>query len=521
MTKLKNIAAAVCALTCLLPATVQAKRLNIIYIPLDNRPVCAAYVEQTMEAADCNIIMPPEKYIATNDKNGNPDGIWEWLQTKAPKADAAVVSTDSLIYGGLVASRTHNYTKQQLEERVKHLYELKTTLPIKLYTFSTIMRTPRASKGRVEPAYYSSIGPSIFAYSELLDKKDQGKLTPAEALKMQALERNMKKAELGDWLERREKNLWVNQELIRMARSGKFHYFAIGKDDNAPLSSTHMEGRKLSLSSFDMSKDSFQILDGVDQLGLLLNARAYNEAHGVKPSIYPLYAPGAGPKTLPQYSDARLQDSVPQQIIAAGAVQAAAPEGADLVLALSTPQDGIVKDATAADNQPFSSPANRSFVGQIEAQLQAGRSVSLADISYSNGADNGFMDCLAGSSSALSQLAAYNGWNTADNAVGYAIAQGLLAPAMDEHSKSKLLRQRLIDDWFYQSNARRSVSDELEKHNREDLKYDLDIAEKPVLQAITYRCQALVDKYSFTKGTKFKLSFPWKRLFEVDVEVKK
>ena len=130
------------------------------------------------------------------------------------------------------------------------------------------------------------------------------------------------------------------------------------------------------------------------------------------------------------------------------------------------------------------------------------------------------MDCLAGSS-ALSQLAAYNGWNTADNAVGYAIAQGLLAPAMDEHSKSKLLRQRLIDDWFYQSNARRSVSDELEKHNREDLKYDLGVAEKPVLQAITYNCQTLVDKYSFTKGTKFKLSFPWKRLFEVDVEVKK
>ena len=92
---------------------------------------------------------------------------------------------------------------------------------------------------------------------------------------------------------------------------------------------------------------------------------------------------------------------------------------------------------------------------------------------------------------------------------------------MDEHSKSKLLRQRLIDDWFYQSNARRSVSDELEKHNREDLKYDLGVAEKPVLQAITYNCQTLVDKYSFTKGTKFKLSFPWKRLFEVDVEVKK
>lgn len=516
----KTLLAAVCALSLLAAAPVQARRLNIIYIPLDNRPVCADYVQQTLEAADCHIIMPPARYLATNDKNGDPNGIWEWLQTKAPKADAAVVSTDSLIYGGLVASRTHNYSQEQLDARVKHLYELKTTLPIKLYAFSTIMRTPRASKGRVEPAYYSSIGPSIFAYSQMLDKKDQGKLSPAEALTMQALERNLKKAELGDWLERREKNLLVNQELTRMARSGKFHYLAIGKDDNAPLSATHMEGRKLSLSTFDMSKDTFQILDGVDQLGLLLAVRAYNEANGVKPTIYPLYAPGVGAGTLPQYSDARLQDSVPQQIIAAGAVQAQNAERADLVLALNTPQDGIVKDATAADNQFFSSPANKSFAQQIGQQLSAGRQVALADVSYSNGADNGFMDYLA-NNVYLSALAAYNGWNTADNAIGYSIAQGLLAKNMDERSKIQLLRQRLIDDWFYQSNARRNVSEELEKHNKEDLKYDLGAAEKPVLQEVTRSCQTLANKYSFTQGTKFKLSFPWKRLFEVDVEVKK
>ena len=305
-----------------------------------------------------------------------------------------------------------------------------------------------------------------------------------------------------------------------MARSGKFHYLAIGKDDNAPLSATHMEGRKLSLSTFDMSKDSFQILDGVDQLGLLLAVRACNEANGVKPKIYPLYAPGIGAGTLPQYSDARLQDSVPQQIIAAGATQAQSAETADLVLALNTPQDGIVKDATAADNQFFSSPVNRSFSQQIAQQLDAGRSVSLADVSYSNGADNGFMDYLA-NNIALSALAAYNGWNTADNAVGYGIAQGLLAKNMAERSRIQLLRQRLIDDWFYQSNARRSVSEELEKHNKEDLKYDLGAAEKPVLLEVTRSCQSLAAKYSFTQGTKFKLSFPWKRLFEVDVEVKK
>lgn len=515
-----KLAALICTSALLLPASVQAKRLTILYVPLDNRPVCSTYVQQTMEAANCKIILPPEKYIASNEKNGNPDGIWEWLEHKAPKADAAVISTDSLIYGGLVASRTHNISREELQKRVKHLYELKTTLPIKLYAFSTIMRTPRASKGRVEPPYYSTIGPSIFAYSQLLDKQDQGKLSPAERLTMQALERNMKKAELGDWLERREKNLLVNQELTRMARNGKFHYFAIGKDDNATLSATHMEGRKISLSTFDMSRDSFQILDGVDQLGLLLIARAYNEANGTKPSVYPLYSVGAGASTLPQYSDARLQDSVPQQIIAAGAVQAQSADNADLILALNTPQDGIVKDSTADDNQPFASVANKNFVGLIGKQLQSGHSVSLADISYSNGADNGFMQLLS-TSGELEHLTAYNGWNTGDNAVGYAIAQGLIARDMSSEARNMLLRQRLIDDWFYQSNARRSVSNELEKHNREDLKYDLATEEKVILQQVTADCQRMVNDCPLTKGTKFSLSFPWKRLFKVDVKIKK
>lgn len=305
-----------------------------------------------------------------------------------------------------------------------------------------------------------------------------------------------------------------------MARSGKFHYFAIGKDDNAPLSATHMEGRKISLSTFDMSKDAFQILDGVDQLGLLLIARAYNEANGLKPSIYPLYSSGAGASTLPQYSDARLQDSVPQQIIASGSTLAKSADTADLILALNTPQDGVVKDSTADDNQAFASIANKNFVNQLSAQLNAGRTVTLADISYSNGADNGFMDALATSGN-INKLAAYNGWNTADNAVGYAIAQGIISRAMTAEAKDKLIRQRLFDDWFYQSNARRIISNELEKHNREDLKYDLGTAQKPILQQVTAECQTLANKYSFTKGTKFTLSFPWKRLFEVDVEIKK
>lgn len=507
-----------CAACCIVAAPAQAKRLTIIYVPLDNRPVCADYARETMEAAGCKIIMPPEKYIADSKKNGDPEAIWDWLQNKAPKADAAVISTDSLIYGGLVASRTHNIPQQILTQRVKRLNELKAALPIKLYAFSTIMRTPRASYGRVEPAYYSQTGPAIFSYSQLLDKSDQSSLPLAEELKMQALERNMLKENLGDWLSRRQKNLEINRELTFMARNNKFHYFAIGKDDNAPLSATHMEARKISISTFDMPPQDFQILPGVDQLGLLLLARAYNEAHGRTPSVYPMYSEGAGAATLPQYSDARLQDSVPQQIIAAGAAKAANPASADLVLALNTPADGVMQDSTADSNQFFASPANRNFIRTITTNLDAGRKVSLADVSYSNGGDNGFMNALANAGQ-LERLTAYNGWNTADNTIGYAIAQGLLAADMTDAASDKLMQQRVIDDWYYQSNARRTISDALEKHGRENLKYDLGSAMKPVLKEVTAECETLTGKYDFTRSTKFKLSFPWERLFEIDVKV--
>lgn len=510
----------VCVASLLTASTAAAKQLTFIYIPLDNRPVCQNYVCQTMEAVGCKIILPPEKYISSHEHEGNPEKITEWLQTKAPKADAAVISTDSLLYGGLVASRTHHISRQQLNKRLQVLRNLSTVLPIRIYAFSTIMRTPRASQGRVEPYYYSTWGPTIFAYSELLDKADLGKLTAADKLRLQAIEKELPEEYREDWLTRRKLNQAINVELTRIARQGKFHYLAIGKDDNATLSATHMEARQISLTTFEVPATTLQILDGVDQLGLLLLVRAYNEAQSLAPSIYPLYSPGVGAGTLPQFSDARLQDSVPQQIIAAGAKVAAKSTAADLVLALNTPPDGIVKDSTADENQFYASAANKKFIAQLSQLLQGRTPVSLADISYSNGSDNGFMHFLARSTD-LGQLAAYNGWNTADNAVGYAIAQGLLAPYMQPRERQRLLQLRLIDDWYYQSNARRKISDELEKHDREAMKYELLQAEKPVLEYVTKQCQRMAKQYAITKNTQFTLSFPWNRLFEVDVSLKK
>ncbi|MBR1511341.1 MAG: DUF4127 family protein [Acidaminococcaceae bacterium] len=487
-----------------------------IFIPLDDRPVCYSYPVKVMEAAGYKILTPPEKFLATRTTPADTEKLWKWLESRAEKVDAAVISTDALIYGGLVASRTHMLPMEALEAKVNRLKDLQMDKNIRFYGFSTLMRTPRESYGNVEPAYYSNVGPAIYRYSQLSDKSDLHAESLLEDFEVGAFERNLAKAHLKDWLDRRNKNMEVNRQLAMLARMGRFDYFAIGKDDNAPLSHTHMEARKISFSNADVSDESFQILPGVDQLGLLLLTRAANELSGTVPKVYQMYVEGVGPKTIPQYSDLPLGTSVPEQIIAAGGKIVYQPEAADVVLAINTPADGTMYDSTSLSNQYFASPANKRYIANLGKMLERGVNISLADVAFSNGGDNGFMNEMS-LRGYTDKLSAYNGWNTADNTIGFAISQGMLAPKIEKEKQLMLMRERVLDDWYYQSNARRLITDELEKAKKTEFKYTLnDMMPKVRKQAFDIM-NRLAANYDITAGTKFDVVFPWNRLFEVDI----
>ena len=286
------------------------EKTALLFIPLDNRPVCFSYPVKVMEAAGYKIYTPPENLLATRTAPADTEKLWKWLESRAEKVDAAVISTDALIYGGLVASRTHSMSMPELESKVKRLQNLRMDKDTRFYGFSTLMRTPRESYGNVEPAYYSNVGPAIYRYSQLSDKSDLHAETLLEDFEVGAFERNLARDHLKDWLDRRNKNMAINHQLAMLTRVGRFDYFAIGKDDNAPLSHTHMEARKISLNNAHLSDESFQILPGVDQLGLLLLTRAVNDLTNQTPAICPLYVEGVGPKTIPQYSDMPLGNCV-------------------------------------------------------------------------------------------------------------------------------------------------------------------------------------------------------------------
>ena len=170
-------------------AALAKEKSAFIFIPLDNRPVCFSYPVKVMEAAGYKIYTPPEKLLATRTTPADTEKLWKWLESRAEKVDAAVISTDALIYGGLVASRTHSLPVAELERRVNRLKDLHMDKNIRFYGFSTLMRTPRESYGNVEPAYYSHVGPAIYRYSQLSDKSDLHAETLLEDFEVGAFER--------------------------------------------------------------------------------------------------------------------------------------------------------------------------------------------------------------------------------------------------------------------------------------------------------------------------------------------
>lgn len=70
----------------------------------------------------------------------------------------------------------------------------------------------------------------------------------------------------------------------------------------------------------------------------------------------------------------------------------------------------------------------------------------MVDVYFANGSDNTLMNLMV-KDDLLYKVAAYNGWNTASNTIGYAIAQAILAPSMSAEDHKNMLTEQYIDNW--------------------------------------------------------------------------
>lgn len=494
---------------------------KILFVPMDNRPVCLSYTVDTLKAAGWEIVTPPAQLIASRENMGEPDKLLDWLEQEAVTADAAVVSSDALIYGGLVASRTHNFDEQVLARRLQRVVFLKDNIPgLKLYVFSTVMRTPKASSGGVEPPYYEKYGPDIFRWSALNDKSEISSLKRKEKEEMREIKDHIPQEVLEDWLLRRNSNLNINKSLLYAAIEGKFNYFVLGKDDTAPFSQSHKEAREIEQIIAKQKPWNYRMFVGADQLGLILLTRAVNERTQDMPFVNVQYAEGKGAKTVPSYEDKEVGSTINSHIYAAGGFPTKNKKRADLSLFVNTPYDGVTKEASAPENTYDASDSIKKFVAEIGQEIE-NRPVALADIQFGNGASNALAMSLMQTNLGR-EVASYAGWNTASNSIGYALGQGILSKYMDKYDYGehrKMLMVRYIDDWTYQANVRGMLYNEIvwpKGINGTQLDGNKAMLEEEALKRIKAFYAGHLPEKTLNS---IKVSFPWNRMFEIYVEL--
>lgn len=492
----------------------------LLFVPLDNRPVCLDYAVETMKAAGWNVETPPLEYIAGNDHSGNPDKLYEWLAARSATANAIVISSDALIYGGLVDSRTHQLPQDILTSRAERLLNLKSLGGDPLvYVFTTIMRSPKASSAPVEPAYYAEWGPKLFRMGVLEDKLDLKEISRKERKELSGLKVEIPQAVQEDRARRRSLNIATTELLLHGVESGNFDYLLIGRDDTAPYSQAHKEARKMDILVRELPKEKIRFFSGADQLGLLLLSRAASRVSYEIPMVYVDFAEGKGGETIPAYEDDEIAFSAAEHIHAAGGWPTANLARADLVLAVNTPFDGVTVEASNPKNTGTITEHTEKFVADVKRYLKQGKAVAVADIAYGNGADNALVRKLF-EEEVAEKLAAYGGWNTAGNTLGFALGQGLLSKSMDTADLQSLLEIRYLDDWAYQANVRNKTYVELiwpnywpnSGLNTQQVQEAEAVITKDILDIAEPVLGAKVSSYNFT--------LPWKRMFEVEVSRK-
>ncbi len=462
------------------------------------------------------ILTPPQNLISGKNYQGQADQIMAWVEQNAGRADVMVLSTDTLIYGGLVDSRKHNIPLTTLESRLKRIESLKArNKNVRIYGFGTVMRSPRASGGGTEPAYYAEYGPTIFQIAALQDKLDSGSLTQEETQKLMSLQASVPVEYLQDWFDRRQKNMKINKELIDETRSGVFNYFALGHDDTSQLSQSALEGRYLSKYSKDIPVEKYGSFPGADQLGLLLMARSRTDESTEKPTFSVIYPLGGGGKTLPGYEDQTIDKTIAQHVEAVGGTMVTQGKPT-VLLAVNTPLTTSTGESESFENFPMISNSTNAFVDRIQQAVDSGVNVSVADIAYNNGADNTLVAAMY-KRDMLYKIGAYNGWNTASNTVGYAIARVLLK-SMSPEGHRKMLTQQYLDNWAYQANIRKDIYRMQDSIRTDNVRYSGELNER-LESYLGERIQDFAEKYLKIDPRTVKATFPWGRLFETDITV--
>ena len=446
--------------------------MNIGFIPIDNRPVCYTLVQQ-ITAMDDDIVLyiPPREYLGSLEKYADVEKLFEWIEN-LPELDALILSLDTVAYGGLISSRRCEDSFDEIRERIFKLKEILAKKNAKIFAFSSIMRISNNNYNEEEKEYWSRWGKRIFDYSYQTHKLGCesciAQVVPSEIL--------------DDYLTTRKRNFEINKIYLEWQKEGFFDTLIFSKDDCAEYGFNVQEARVLEeLGGFTKT--------GADEIPLTLLARAITRSKNIK--IAPIFLESEHKNLISNYEDVSIENSVRGQLELAGC-EIVSVGDADMLL--------YVNNFKNNQGEIVMKVGTEMFDGEWEVPKKP---YMIADVRFANGSDNNFVKKIF-EKEIDENFYGYSAWNTSANTLGSLICASVVkffAKNYNHNEFLKLQTTRFLDDWAYQANCRQM----LEKPDVRKLEENL----------IPFKEK--IEKF-LKKSYNISCKYPWKRLFEVEIE---
>jgi hypothetical protein len=136
---------------------------KIVYIPLDERPCNYRFPSEIFKESNIKVVVPNLSIMGNKKETANFEKLKDFILSETVDAYGLVISIDTLLYGGIVPSRLHYFSKDVLMDRLMFIKRIKENNPkIKIYAFQLIMRCPHYNSSDEEPTYYKYVGRNIF-----------------------------------------------------------------------------------------------------------------------------------------------------------------------------------------------------------------------------------------------------------------------------------------------------------------------------------------------------------------------
>ncbi|OPA80536.1 hypothetical protein BVG16_07370 [Paenibacillus selenitireducens] len=500
---------------------------KIVFIPLDERPCNYYFPTALAEGTEFAIVTPPLEMMGLKKKPADVERLWSWLLEEAADADGAIVSIDTLIYGGIVPSRLHQLSRDTCEERIHLLRKLKQVNPnLKLFAFNLIMRCPKYSSADEEPDYYEEWGREIFLQGYIKHRLELGISTDDEHQELREIESLLPSEHLDDYIQRRAINVAVNKMGIGLVQEKVIDFMIVPQDDSAPYGLTAINQQQVRNEVKHQGVQlSVYMYPGADEVGCTLLARMMNEMKGRKPLLYPRFSSVQGPYVTPLYEDRVLFESVKYQILAAGGLIAASFQEADAVLCINAPGD-TMQESNSQHQPNRGYQVLRNLVELTETVDFVIHTLKkpciVADVAFANGADLELLYLLR-EKNVLFELAGYAAWNTSSNTLGTCIAQGMIYQLYGNTAEHRhFLGLRMVEDAGYCASVRRAVQEEV-LPSLGYTYFEVDGQRGQVACAVRSRLEQFVRDHLNDPQYKIVLEdcyLPWSRMFEVGLTIR-